>query len=75
MDASQLPFDTDAMIAGLRPWIECESPTYDAAAVNRVMDLAGRDLAIMGARVERIAGRMGFGDCVRATFGHPRSKA
>ncbi|MCX7381279.1 MAG: M20/M25/M40 family metallo-hydrolase [Alphaproteobacteria bacterium] len=71
MDPNRLPFDTDAMIAGLGPWIECESPTYDAAAVNRVMDMAGRDLAIMGARVERIAGRMGFGDCVRATFGHP----
>ena len=70
MDPNALPFDTDAMIAGLRPWIECESPTYDAVAVNRVMDLAGRDLAVMGARVERIAGRMGFGDCVRATFGH-----
>ena len=73
MDPNGLNFDTDAMLAGLRPWIECESPTYDAAAVNRVMDMAGRDLAIMGARVERIAGRMGFGDCVRATFGHPSS--
>jgi glutamate carboxypeptidase len=70
MDPTALPFDADAMLAGLRPWVECESPTYDAAAVNRMMDLAGRDLAIMGARVERIAGRMGFGDCVRATFPH-----
>ena len=71
MDANALPFDTTEMLAGLRPWIECESPTYDATSVNRVMDLAGRDLAIMGAQVTRIAGRMGFGDCVRATFGHP----
>ncbi len=70
MDPTALPFDADAMLAGLRPWVECESPTFDAAAVNRMMDLAGRDLAIMGARVERIAGRMGFGDCVRATFPH-----
>jgi len=71
MDPNALPFDAAAMLAGLRPWIECESPTYDASAVNRCMDLAGRDLAIMGARVERIAGRMGFGDCVRASFAHP----
>lgn len=70
MDPRALPFDADAMLDGLRPWIECESPTYDAAAVNRMMDLAARDLVIAGARVERIAGRMGFGDCVRASFPH-----
>ncbi len=67
-----LAFDTDAMLAGMRPWIECESPTFDAAAVNRMMDLATRDLILAGARTERIAGRMGLGDCVRATFRHPR---
>jgi glutamate carboxypeptidase len=72
MNPTNLPFDADAMLAGLRPWIECESPTYDAAAVNRMMDLAARDLALMGARIERIPGRMGFGDCVRARFPHPR---
>src|SRR3954467_3227787 len=72
MNPQNLPFDADAMLAGLRPWIECESPTYDAAAVNRMMDLAARDLALMGARIERIPGRMGFGDCVRARFPHPR---
>ncbi len=71
MDPRALPFDADAMLDGLRPWIECESPTYDAQAVNRMMDLAARELAIAGARVERIAGRMGFGDCVRASFPHP----
>ena len=70
LDPTALTFDADSMLAGLRPWVECESPTFDAAAVNRMMDLAGRDLAIMGARVERIAGRMGYGDCVRATFPH-----
>ena len=72
MNPTNLPFDTDAMLAGLRPWIECESPTYDAAAVNRMMDLAARDLALMGAHIERIPGRMGFGDCVRARFPHPK---
>lgn len=71
MDANQLPFDAEAMLTGLREWVECESPTYDAAAVNRMMDIAGRALVVAGARIERIAGRMGFGDCVRATFPHP----
>ena len=69
--ALDLPFDTEAILAGLRPWVECESPTFDTTAVNRMMALAGRELALLGARVERIPGRMGFGDCVRARFPHP----
>ncbi len=63
-----LPFDTERLLAGIRSWVETESPTYDAAAVNRMMDLAAHDLAVLGARIERIPGRMGFGDCVRARF-------
>ena len=65
-------FQTDAILALLRPWVECESPTHDAAAVNRMMALAARDLAIAGAAIETIPGRMGLGDCVRARFPHPR---
>ena len=72
MKIADLPFDADSMLAGLRPWIECESPTFDAAAVNRMMDVASRDLALMGALVERVPGRMGRGDCVRARLPHPR---
>ncbi|MGA9865325.1 MAG: M20/M25/M40 family metallo-hydrolase [Acetobacteraceae bacterium] len=70
MDWNALPFDSDAMLAGLATWVTCESPTFDAAAVNRMMDLASRDLVIAGAHVERIAGRMARGDCVRASFPH-----
>jgi glutamate carboxypeptidase len=73
MDPTQLPFDPDRMLADLRPWVECESPTHDAAAVNRMMDLATRDLALMGAQITRIPGRMGYGDCVRATLPHART--
>jgi glutamate carboxypeptidase len=70
MDLNALPFDSDAMLLGLRSWVECESPTFDAGAVNRMMDIASRTLILAGARIERIAGRMGFGDCVRASFPH-----
>ncbi len=73
MDPTQLPFDPERMLDALRPWVECESPTHDAAAVNRMMDVASRDLAVMGARVERIPGRLGYGDCVRATMPHRRA--
>jgi glutamate carboxypeptidase len=70
MDPNTLPFDANTMLDGLRAWVECESPTFDAASVNRMMDLASRDLVIAGARIERVAGRMGLGDCVRASFPH-----
>ncbi len=66
-----LRFDEDSIVAGLTEWARCESPTWDAAAVNRMMSLATRELAALGARVERIPGRMGFGDCVRARLPHP----
>ena len=68
MDITKLPFDAEAMLAGLRPWVECESPTFEAARVNAMMDIAARECALSGATIERIAGRMGLGDCVRATF-------
>ncbi len=71
--ALDLPFDAEAMLPGLRAWVECESPTFDAAAVNRMMALAAREMALLGARVETIPGRMGYGDCVRASFPHPRA--
>ncbi|MEY8828386.1 M20/M25/M40 family metallo-hydrolase [Sedimentitalea sp. XS_ASV28] len=70
MNPLELPFDTDEMLAGLKPWIECESPTWDAAAVDRMMDMAAYRMATMGAQVERIPGRMGFGGSVRARFPH-----
>lgn len=71
MSALELPFDSDEMLARLRPWIECESPTWDAAAVSRMMDLAARDLTEAGATVEMIPATGGFGTSIRATFPHP----
>src|SRR4030088_1335939 len=72
MNPANLPFDSEAMLQGLRNWVECESPTWDASAVERMLDIAARDMAIMGASIERIAGRSGFGGCVRAHFPHPK---
>ncbi|RWR34946.1 M20/M25/M40 family metallo-hydrolase [Sinirhodobacter populi] len=71
MTLPDLPFDSHAMLAGLKPWIECESPSYDAAAVGRMMDLVAFDCAAAGATVEIIPGRMGCGPSVRARMPHP----
>jgi glutamate carboxypeptidase len=72
MNPAELPFDLEDMLKGLRVWVECESPTWDANAVNSMLDLAARDMQIMGATIERIAGRQGFGGCIRARFPHPK---
>jgi glutamate carboxypeptidase len=53
---------SDALLAELRTWVELETPTTEPAAVNRLMDLAERDLRDAGAALTRIPGRDGFGD-------------
>ena len=63
-----LPFDTEAMLTRLRRFVECESPSYDVAAVSRMATLVSDEMAAMGASVARITGQGGFGDCVRARF-------
>jgi glutamate carboxypeptidase len=76
MDVSTLSRDAKAMLARLKPWIECESPTFDVPSVNRMMNLASIDLARLGAIIERIPGKDGFADCLLAHLPHPdRGKA
>src|SRR5205085_2837580 len=59
-------FDVDEIVAGLEPWIRTESPTFDAAGVNAMMDLAAAAVGEFGARVERRPGRDGLGDAIVA---------
>ncbi len=70
MSTHELPFDLDDMIVRLRPWIETESPTFDASAVNRMVEVAAYDFAAAGATIEFIPGRMGLGGSLRARFPH-----
>lgn len=72
MDVKRLPVDSESLLAGLKAWIECESPTFDPGAVNRMMDLAAAETAAAGATITRIPGPPGLGDCVRGDFPHPR---
>jgi len=65
--SNQPVLDADEILAGIREWVEIESPTTDAAAVNRMADKVQADYAAIGARLERIAGRDGFGDHLLAT--------
>ena len=67
-----LSFDTNSIIDELKPWIECESPTWDAAAVDQMMDLVAMKCAELGANIERIPGTMELGGSVRARFPHSK---
>jgi glutamate carboxypeptidase len=71
--ALDLPFDAEEMLRGLREWVECESPTFDVAAVSRMTALVARDAAMLGARVERIAVRGGVADVLRLSFPHAQA--
>ena len=58
-------FSAGALLAELLDWVGIESPTYDAAAVNRMEDFIAPRIAALGFAVERLPGRDGFGDILR----------
>jgi len=61
-------FNAEEILAGILRWVAIESPTTDPAGVNRMMDEATATMRALGATIERIPGRDGFGDVVRATI-------
>lgn len=65
---AELPIDLPMAMAVLRRWVECESPSYDAPAVDGMAKMAAAAFAGLGADVEILPGEQGFGDCVRAQF-------
>ena len=65
-----LTMDSDEMLGRLKSWVECESPSWDANAVNRMADIASYELSLLDARIDRIP-IPGFGDALRARLPHP----
>ena len=62
---------SEALLEELSGWVRLETPTTDAAAVNRLMDVAEGELARAGAAITRIPGRDGFGDNLIARVNQP----
>jgi glutamate carboxypeptidase len=56
------PFDSKAILDGIRRWVEIETPTEVPAQVNRLADLVASGYRDLPATVERIAGHSGCGD-------------
>jgi glutamate carboxypeptidase len=58
-------FSANALLAELTEWVRIESPTYEAATVNRMEDLIASRIGALGFSVERVPGRDGLGDILR----------
>jgi glutamate carboxypeptidase len=58
--------DAAEILEGIRRWIEIESPSNDGAAVNRMVDQTEGEMRDIGAGIERMPGRDGFGDILIA---------
>ena len=58
--------DAAEILEGIRRWIEIESPSNDAAAVNRMVDQTEGEMRDIGAGIKRTPGRDGFGDILIA---------
>ena len=61
-------FDAEEIAAGIAEWARIESPSFDAAAVNRMMDLAETTMRDLGAETTRMPGQDGRGDALKAHF-------
>lgn len=59
---SSNPFETAAILDGIRRWVEIESPTERPDQVNRLADLVAAGYRDLPATVDRVAGRDGCGD-------------
>lgn len=63
-------FDPEAMMAGLRKWVECESPTYGAESVGRLARMIGAELDMLGAEVTHVPSPRGYGESIVARLRH-----
>ena len=58
--------DANEVLEGIVEWINIESPSHDAKAVNVMVDKVEGQFRDLGLRLERIPGRDGFGDILEA---------
>lgn len=58
--------DAEEILEGILEWVRIESPSHDAAAVNRMVDRVESRLRALTSRVERTPGRDGYGDLLTA---------
>jgi glutamate carboxypeptidase len=64
-------FDSNAILEGIRRWVEIETPTEAPEQINRLMSMVADAYSGLPATVERIPGKEGRGDhiVVRSNWG------
>jgi glutamate carboxypeptidase len=60
--SAQQAVDLSGIIEGIQRWVETESPTRNAAAVNRMIDVVQSDVIGLPLVTERIPGQQGLAD-------------
>ena len=63
---NQPTIDGEEILDGVLRWVDVESPSHDPDAVNQMADHVEEGLAVIGMEVERIPGRDGYGDILKA---------
>jgi glutamate carboxypeptidase len=69
-------FTTDALLAGIRAWVEHETPTDAPEQITALVETIAAEAQGFGARTEIIPGRDGFGAhlILRSPWGDPAEK-
>src|SRR4051794_7566767 len=62
MTTTANPFDSAAILDGIRRWVEIETPTEAPAQINKLAGLVAFGYRELPATVQRIAGTGGCGD-------------
>ncbi|MGN6145162.1 MAG: M20 family metallopeptidase [Mesorhizobium sp.] len=60
--------EANALLTGLRRWVEIDTPTGDAAGMDRLQDLIETDFEGLGGHCTRIHGRDGLGGHLKIDF-------
>ena len=60
--ANEPRIDAEEILAGIKEWVEIETPSHDGQAVNRLVTVVEGQLRKVGQKTERIPGAEGFGD-------------
>lgn len=60
--ASTNPFDSKAILEGIRRWVEIETPTDSPAEVNKLVSTVADGFRDLPVSIERVPGRDGCGD-------------
>lgn len=68
------PFDSTAILDGIRRWVEIETPTEAPAQVNKLATMVAGGYRDLPVTIERIPGHSGCGDhlVVRSSWGQDR---